>query len=67
MALKLRNDKSTALPREGRQGEFIEKSRWGVELAVSRWHLLMAGLLLTAAGAFFLLEKFQAEGEQPAE
>ena len=67
MALKLRNDKSTALPREGRQGEFIEKSRWGVELAVSRWHLLMAGLLLTAAGAFFLLEKFQAEGEQPTE
>lgn len=67
MAVKPWKKEGAPLPREGRQGEFIEKSRWGVELALSRWHLLTAALLLAAAGAFFLLEKFQAEGEQPAE
>lgn len=60
MERKKQKDRA-ALPREGRQGEFIGESPWGIKLALGRWHLLMAGLLLAAAGAFFLLEKFQGD------
>lgn len=61
MEWKRWKDKAAPLPREGRQGEFIGKSPWGVELALGRWHVWMAGLLLLAAGAFFLLEKFKGD------
>ncbi len=49
------------LPREGKEGEFIDKSRWGAELSLTRSHLFWAAVLLLAAGAFFLLEKFQGD------
>lgn len=67
MEWKRRKSEKALLPREGRQGEYIDKSPWGAEFRLTRSHLLLAVLLVTAAGCFFLLEKFQGDGEQSAE
>ncbi len=53
------------MAREGRQGEYIDKSPWGLGLSLTRSHLIWAGLLLVVAVGFFLLEKFQ--GDEPAD